>query len=413
MRLLVLDDERGIATLIATVARDRGWTVDTAVTVREFRAQFAAHCPDAITLDLQLGTGDGIEELRFLREAQYRGAIVLMSGFDARVLASARQRGETLGLSIVATATKPLRLAALRGLLAQLEQTAPPEAAAAGRATPPRVADPGSGIDPDAVAAGLAAGEMALYLQPVVSAVERKIQRFEALIRWHHPRHGLVPPDRFIPVAEREPAVADRLTLWVVETALRLQGDLAARGYPVPISVNVSGVNLHTLDFPDRIAALAADAGTDPRMLGIEITESVAMRDPGTINDILTRLRLKGFSLAMDDFGTGYSSLQALSAMPFSEIKIDKSFVDQMQRSEPTLTIVKSAIALADNLGLDCIAEGVETAATADQLTDLGVTGLQGYYFSRPVPFADAIAWLENGRSAAPAAARVGDGAAS
>ncbi|HLY57238.1 MAG TPA: EAL domain-containing response regulator [Stellaceae bacterium] len=388
MRLLVLDDERGIVTFIATVARDRGWTVDTAITETEFRANFTANPPDAITLDLQLGRADGIEQLRFLRTVGFEGPIVLLSGFDARVLESARQLGESLGLFVSAALEKPVRISRLREVLGVLEG----EVGQTSAGSRSRDAAPADAITADAVLSGLSLGEMDLFLQPIVGSLDREIRRYEALIRWHHPELGTVTPDSFIPAAEQDEATIDYLTFWGVKTAVDKYRRLAERGCEAPISVNVSGVNLRDLDFPDRVAGLVEQARLPHSAICFEITESVATSDPGRTIDILARLRLKGFALAMDDFGTGYSTLKALQKMPFSELKIDKSFVLRLPNAD-SMSIINSVVGLARNLNLECVAEGVETAEADIALSRLGASSLQGYRFSRPLPIDGAIEW--------------------
>ncbi len=216
----------------------------------------------------------------------------------------------------------------------------------------------------------------------------------EALIRWRDPVRGLVPPDRFIPVAEADADVIDRLTMWVAETGVAHYRRLAALGSEIQICINISGRNLQSLDFPDRMAGVLERMSAPQGSIGLEITESVAMDDLDATMAVLTRLRLKGFPVAIDDFGTGHSSLAALRRMPFSVIKIDKSFVGELATSNDSLTIVRSVIQLARDMGLTSVAEGVENAETVRLLTELGIDSLQGYYFSRPLPFDGFAAWL-------------------
>ncbi len=394
MRLLVLDDERSIVTLVGAVARDLGWKVETALDVASFRAALRTHNPELVMLDLQLGQSDGIEQLRYLRSENYRGQVILMSGVDARVLAAARQLGESIGLTIRGVMSKPARVGDLRRLLREAAE--PLEADAV-------KAKPGAGFRPGAqgvelltatdVGNALASNQMHLALQPLVSASSGKIIKFEALIRWTHPELGIIPPDRFIPLAERDEAVIDRLTTWVVETAVDHHKHFAANFATLPIAVNVSGINLRRLDFPDVVSSFIAERGVSPSALHFEITESVATKDPKATADILTRLRLKGFALAMDDFGTGYSSLEALREMPFSELKIDKSFITNLIESRDSFAIVKSVVGLATHMGLETVAEGVETADVARLLQELGVTCLQGYHISKPLAAPQALDW--------------------
>jgi EAL domain-containing protein (putative c-di-GMP-specific phosphodiesterase class I)/ActR/RegA family two-component response regulator len=395
MHLSVLDDDQHIATFIANVARERAYTVDVTLNEADFRKCFRERRPDAVMLDLQLGFSDGIEQLRFLHAEKFRGPLVVMSGFDARVLHSAQELGRSLGLSIVTTLEKPIRAAILREALDLLDREIGSVLA--------RVPEPASHrpsptavdfIDAREIDQALRAHQFALYLQPIVSAADFALDHLEGLARWRHPLLGIVTPDRFIPAAERDPATIDRFTMWVIEAAIEHSKRLAAAGYKTRIAVNVSGMDLRALDFPDRVAALVARCGGEPSSLAVEVTETVAMRDPGATGDILSRLRLKGIALSLDDFGTGNSSLVALRTMPFGELKIDKSFVMDMLRSHDSLTIVKSVIDLARNLGLTAVAEGVESEEIARRLIGLGCQKLQGYYFSRPLPIDELIAWL-------------------
>jgi EAL domain-containing protein (putative c-di-GMP-specific phosphodiesterase class I) len=250
-------------------------------------------------------------------------------------------------------------------------------------------------VSPNDVAEAIDAGRMELHLQPIVSAVVHAVTRAEALVRWRDPVLGLVPPEQFIPAAEQDPNVIDRLTMWVAETGVALHQRLASKGFEVQVSINISGPSLRSPDFPDRMAAVLERMSAPAGANGLEITESMAMRDPDTTAAVLTRLRLKGFPIALDDFGTGHSSLTALRHMPFSAIKIDRSFVGDLETSSDSLTIVRSVIQLARDLRLASVAEGVASANAVRLLTEWGIDGLQGHYFSPPLPFDGFAAWLE------------------
>jgi EAL domain-containing protein (putative c-di-GMP-specific phosphodiesterase class I)/ActR/RegA family two-component response regulator len=398
MRLIVLDDDEPLVSFMATVASRRGWAVQTATREAEFQAQVRASPPDAIMLDLQLGVSDGIEQLHFLHRQGFSGAIVLMSGFDARVLASAQQIGDSLGLMISAVVEKPARVERVRDVLAAIER----DQSVAARPLPDTGAERcvsapvGALVSAADIAEAIDAGRLELYLQPIVSAIGHKVTRAEALVRWRHPTLGLVPPDRFVPIAEQDDHVIDQLTMWVAETAVAQHRRLAAQGAAIQICVNISGRNLRSPDFPDRMAALLESMSAPSGAIGLEITESVAMHDLDATAATLTRLRLKGFPIAIDDFGTGHSSLTALRRMPFSAIKIDKSFVADLQTSSDSLTIVRSVIQLARDMHLASVAEGVASSEAVQMLTDMGIDSLQGYYFSRPLPFDGFATWLSD-----------------
>jgi len=395
MRLVVLDDDAATTEFMATVARRRGWRASTATRPDVFQDLISADPPDAILLDLQLGASDGIEQLRFLHTRNYRGNIVLMSGFDARVLASAQEIGDSLGLTIAAVIEKPVRIARIEKVLAAIERPPKPQAVMMPEPAGPRA------ISPHDIDQAIAAGDMALQLQPIVAA-RGAVERAEALIRWCDPIRGPVLPDAFVAVAESDGAVMDRLTKWVAETAAQHYRRLAELGEPVQICINISGCNLRDADFPDHMAALRERMSVPWGGLAIEITESVAMYDLDATASVLARLRLKGFAVALDDFGTGHSSLTTLRRMPFSTIKIDKSFVQDLLTSNDSLNIVRSVIQLARDMRLSCVAEGVENAEVAARLVELGIDAMQGYYFSKPLPFDAFAEWLQAHRAANP-----------
>ncbi|HLJ05347.1 MAG TPA: EAL domain-containing response regulator [Acetobacteraceae bacterium] len=395
MRLVVLDDDAATTEFMATVARRRGWRASTATRPDVFQDLISADPPDAILLDLQLGASDGIEQLRFLHTRNYRGNIVLMSGFDARVLASAQEIGDSLGLTIAAVIEKPVRIARIEKVLAAIERPPKPQAVMMPEPAGPRA------ISPHDIDQAIAAGDMALQLQPIVAA-RGAVERAEALIRWCDPIRGPVLPDAFVAVAESDGAVMDRLTTWVAETAAQHYRRLAELGEPVQICINISGCNLRDADFPDHMAALRERMSVPWGGLAIEITESVAMYDLDATASVLARLRLKGFAVALDDFGTGHSSLTTLRRMPFSTIKIDKSFVQDLLTSNDSLNIVRSVIQLARDMRLSCVAEGVENAEVAARLVELGIDAMQGYYFSKPLPFDAFAEWLQAHRAANP-----------
>ena len=387
MRVLVLDDDELIAQSVAGMTGLRGWDPQPVTHEAEFQNLVRAAAPEAIILDLQLGDSDGIEQLRFLQGVGYSGAVVLMSGFGARVLDSARRVGETLGLTIAGVIEKPVHARDVAAALAAIERTA------VATASPLVEAQSAVGaISAADVAAAMDARQMELHLQPIVAAADHAVIAAEALIRWRDPVLGKVAPERSILAAEQDATLIDRLTMWVIEGAVdchRRLADLAVR-----VSVNVSGRSLRARDFPDRITGVLERMSAPPGAIGLEITESAAMDDPDASADVLTRLRLKGFPIALDDFGTGHWSLTALRRLPFSSIKIDKSFVAEIETSTVSLSIVRSVIRLARDLGLGSVAEGVANDTTARLLTELGIDGMQGHYFSRPLPVEELAVWL-------------------
>jgi diguanylate cyclase (GGDEF)-like protein/PAS domain S-box-containing protein len=242
--------------------------------------------------------------------------------------------------------------------------------------------------------------ELVLHYQPKACLADGEVRSVEALIRWNHPDRGLVGPDDFIPVAQQTGLIKP-LTLYVINEALRQCREWQDAGVRLAIAVNLAARSLVDPDFPAQVAGLLDRWTVEPSLLELEITESAMLTDPARTREILQQLNDMNVRISIDDFGTGYSSLAYLKRLPVSEIKIDRSFVMNMDTDEDDDTIVRSTIDLGRNLGLDVVAEGVETAETWDRLVALGCTAAQGYYLSRPVPGADLLAWMAASRARA------------
>ncbi len=236
-------------------------------------------------------------------------------------------------------------------------------------------------------------GQLLLYAQPKADAKTGAIVGAEALVRWRDPNRGMIPPDEFIPLAERTGLIRP-LTRWVIEVALRQCYAWRGADFPLPIAVNLSARNLLDADLVDEIDALVTTWRIPPSMVGFEITETALMEDPIKALATLTQMHDRGFHLAIDDFGIGYSSLGYLQRLPIDAIKIDKSFVGRMTEDADSAAIVRSTIELAHSLGKQVVAEGVETQTLWDRLKDLECDVVQGYFLSRPMPIADLQAWL-------------------
>jgi len=237
------------------------------------------------------------------------------------------------------------------------------------------------------------AGELRMYLQPKIALGSSRLVGAEALLRWQHPRRGLVPPMQFVPFAEQTGFVR-QLTLWIFEEAARQWAALQAHG-PLRVSVNLSTRDLLDADLPQKLDAILRRHGAPESGFCLEITESAIMDDPSRAEATLNALSARGFKLSIDDFGTGYSSLAYLRRLPVDELKIDRSFVMAMERSPDNAKIVRSTIDLAHTLGLSVVAEGIESGAVLSQLADLDCDEGQGYYMSKPLPAAEFEAWAQ------------------
>lgn len=241
--------------------------------------------------------------------------------------------------------------------------------------------------------------QLELCYQPLLSFRDMSLVGFEALVRWHHPRLGAVSPMEFVPLAEKT-GLIHRTGRWVLQRAIRdwpeLKAHCVADGdLPPFVSVNLSAPELGRSEVPAAIARQLEQAGIPTPELHIELTETEIIHSVDVVSASLDTLRRMGFGVALDDFGTGYAGLDYLRSLPFTCIKIDKVFVQQMHTSERAMQIVKSALELATQLGMSSVAEGIEDARTASDLAGMGCTYAQGYFFGRPMPKEQIGPWLE------------------
>ncbi|WP_328291499.1 putative bifunctional diguanylate cyclase/phosphodiesterase [Kineococcus sp. NBC_00420] len=237
-------------------------------------------------------------------------------------------------------------------------------------------------------------GQLRLHYQPKVDSRTGELLGAEALLRWHHPEHGLINPDLFIPLAESTGLIGP-LTQHVLELAVSQAARWSATGHAVPLAVNLSARNLMEQDLPNRVAATLARHDLDPQLLKLEVTETAVMTDPERATVLLHALCDLGVAISLDDFGAGYTSLAQLRNLPLSELKIDRSFITNMSINPADTTIVASVITLAHNLGLSAVAEGVEDGYTLQTLADYGCDVIQGYHVSRPLDGVAFATWRE------------------
>jgi EAL domain-containing protein (putative c-di-GMP-specific phosphodiesterase class I) len=378
MRMLVIDDEEDICDTVAEIASSYHFQVSTLSNPDNVAAAIATTKPDFIMLDLMMPGTDGVELLRLLADHVKDAKLCLISGSDSRVLNSARRLGSAHGLNVVAALEKPLDIGVLRALFSQMAS---------------------GGVDADAVdlAQAIAAGQIELHYQPVVELATRNVKGMEALARWVHPNRGTLLPDAFLEQVVND-GLMQALTDSVLEQAVRQLAKWQEAGENLTISVNVTASTLLDLALPDRVAELCTKhkAGVDKLIL--EVTETEAMRDVTRTMDVLLRMRIRNIGVAIDDFGTGHSSLRELQRMPFSEMKIDKSFVTDMVANKDCAVIVNSIVDLGHNLGLKVIAEGVEDIRTWRVLHEKGCDYAQGFFMSKALPPAQIPAWLKSWR---------------
>ncbi len=237
-------------------------------------------------------------------------------------------------------------------------------------------------------------GGLILHYQPKVDLRTGRLVGVEALVRWHHPKFGALPPDQFIPIAEQSGLIKP-LTLWVLNEALRQSRAWQEEGWEIPVAVNLSALNLQDPRLPDHVAGFLKAWDISHQFLALELTESTVMENPPVAIEVLKRLEGMGIRIAIDDFGTGHSSLAYLKRLPVREIKLDKSFVKNMEKDRQDVQIVESTVTLGHNLGLTVVAEGVEDQETYDRLAGIGCDVAQGYFLSRPIPGKEFLDWCK------------------
>ncbi|HEY8521437.1 MAG TPA: EAL domain-containing response regulator [Gammaproteobacteria bacterium] len=368
-RLLVVDHDRARVATIVDVAERLGFDVAETAPGGELAKLLDAFNPTVIVTALRLPDTDAAELLRLLAARDSRANVALLGDEGDRVLESAWELGIARGLSMLGT------------LPASPEA---PEIDALLRAA--RKAD--REIDTAELARALAAGELVPYFQPQVRRVAPDgwdVDGVEALVRWLHPRYGLVMPEEFVSVAERGGLMRE-LSELVIAGSLRALAGWQREGLGLKCAINLPPGLAADAEFPARLEARLAEERIDPLWLTVEVTEAATLQAPTVVVDVLTRLRSVGVTVALDDFGTGYSSVTRLHRMPFDEMKIDKSLVTHLPRSAQARTMIGSLIELGHNLGLEVCAEGVESAGALDLLAELGCDRCQGYFVSRALP---------------------------
>jgi EAL domain-containing protein (putative c-di-GMP-specific phosphodiesterase class I)/CheY-like chemotaxis protein len=385
MKTLLLDDEPFELQLLEHQLRRLGF--DEVVACRSARAALdllpgADSGFELIFCDLQMPDIDGVELIRHLRELNYPGGLILVSGEDERILLSVEQLARSRGLNVLGALRKPIVPADLAEVL--LRHNARRDAAA----------DAAAACDyaPERVAAAIFNGELVNHYQPKVDLLDGTLAGVETLVRWQHPHDGLVFPDRFVEVAERSGRIDD-LTSVVMAEAVRQAWQWRETGLDIKVAVNVSMRSLASLSFADLVLAELERAHMPPSALVIEVTETALMQDPRAPLDILNRLRLKGIGLSIDDFGTGNASLAKLRDIPFSELKIDRGFVHGAAANTLLRAITETSLGMAKRLGMTSVAEGVEDRSDWDFLSAIGCDQAQGYFIARPMPPEDFPEW--------------------
>jgi EAL domain-containing protein (putative c-di-GMP-specific phosphodiesterase class I) len=383
-RILVIDDDNSVCELVSALARTMGFDC---VTTKDAATFASLVFPDTalILLDLMMPGMDGIEVLRLLGERRCRARILLMSGMDKRILETAERLAHSLGLQVVGHLQKPFPLTDLSKLLETFASPAEPERS---------IEHPPVSVSNEQLRTAIERREIVNFYQPQISLETGLVTGVEALARWQHPELGLILPENFIARVEAL-GLIDKLFWTTAELAMKEAKELGSRdGGPLRLSLNVSMMSLHDLEFPDAVLNLAKTVDFPADKIAIEITETRLISELSRTLDVLARLRMKDFQLSIDDFGSGYAMMRQLQNVPATELKIDKSIVEKMHVNDNDRVMVEKIIEMGHELGMDVVAEGVTTQEQYDLLRLKDCDGAQGFYFTRALPAAELMTWI-------------------
>lgn len=338
---------------------------------------------DLLFCDLRMPGMDGMALLRQLSIMGFRGSIIISSALEQDVIDSVLLMGQTYGLRMLGSVRKPASAKQIEALLARRHSDSTP---AKDSYTPT--------VTLDELRQALDKGAIQPWYQPKVSFSTGEWLGTEALARWHHSERGFVSPAEFIPLAEQN-GLIDQLTDTMFCQSMQAAHLWAQRGLSINLSVNLSTQSLLNAGLFNTLLGYCRQWGVNPKMITLEVTEGAFIEDVGRSLEMLSRMRMHGFGLSIDDFGTGYSSVQQLTMLPFTELKLDRSFISRCSQDKSSMAVVEYSLKLAQQLGLKSVAEGVEDEETWQILAALGCDMCQGYFSARPMPENELGHWYE------------------
>ena len=392
--LLVVDDSAVQRAHAVGLARDMGFVsiYEAADGTEALRLLgMLALPPDLLLIDLEMPGMDGVQLIQALAERRIQVPFIVASSREPALLESVEAMAQALGLQVLAALRKPLQAAELQAAVQQGDRA--PGAVAAASTLPV--------VEASCLARAFTRGELSVHYQPKVDMRTGLPRGVEALARWQHPDLGWVPPDQFVPLAERTGQI-HALTLVIAEQALAQAAQWNQTGMPLTMAINLSPLLLDRPALLPEIEALVARHGLQPAQVVLELTESSLATCLGTALALLARMRLHGFGLSLDDFGTGFSSLLQLARVPFTELKVDRRFVHGAAQRRHLRVMLESALDMARRLDVVSVAEGVETLEDWRLLQQLGCKIGQGWLIGQGMPAADMPAWRRQHRRQLP-----------
>lgn len=384
---LIIDDSSFVRLLLKNSLE--AWGVERVAEASDGREAltYLSNTVETVSIifcDLEMPGLDGIQFIRSLASCDRRPPVVFLSSAPERTLRAAETLARGAGLVVAGLLRKPFEHNNIQCILAALPA---PERRKQERAM--------IEVEPGELAGGISRGEIELYYQPKVHLKSRSLIGVEALARWRHPVHGMLMPDLFIPIVERE-NLASPFTEAVLTRAVLQCVEWRRRRLSCKVAVNVSPQMLTDSALPDWLMRIVSDAGLIPSDLILEVTESGVFADALLSMEIIARLDLRGFAISIDDYGTGFSSMQQLQRLPFSELKIDRMFITGAAHNSVNQTVIRSSVELARKLNMSVVAEGVETAEDWSLVLASGCDIGQGYFIARPMPADSVQSWVHS-----------------
>lgn len=381
-RIAIVEDDGRLRRMLERQIRRWGYDPVMMTAPEEYEREIAALTPDFLLLDLHLGKRDGFELLHKLAAQRCDARVILMSGSDEKLLQVALEVGEGLGLRMSGILAKPIMMETLHSMLTEIEIV-------------PKLRESTScTLNENDLFKAVSNNELVVYFQPEIELDTRRFVGMEALLRWHHPQFGILPPSEFIHLSLTGKA-AEVVSRYVINRAIAVLAEIDRPHYEqLNVAVNVPAFVLESEDFVSQVAQSLREHDIKPQQLIIEVVETGLVEVSTAMQRNLGRLRLAGVEIAADDFGTGLSSLKRLTALPFTMLKLDKSFVQRLLHHQESRLIVEQTLRLAEVMQLKAVAEGIEDQSTYDALTELGCAIGQGYLMARPMPEPELRAWV-------------------
>ena len=386
LKILVVDDSEVQRNHVMGMCLEHGLSqvigaTDGAHAVEKLKEE----CFDLVFIDLEMPVMDGVTLVRKIAKEKLAQAVIILSSKDPSLISSIGTMAESDGLNVLGTFQKPMQGNDLLSSIKRLSQNIKKE----------EQHKIYNRIDSSDLSAGIKEKQITLFYQPKLTCKGLLLKGVEALARWQHPTLGFVSPVEFITAAEQFGIISE-LTHYLFEIALKQKVQWRDHGINFHIAFNLSPLSLADEDLADKIASQVELHNIEPKEIVLEVTENAICGEISSAIETLAKLRLKGFKLAIDDYGTGFANAQQLSRVPATELKLDRVLVDNVATRPQQLAILKSTVNLAKELGLNTVAEGVESFEDFQQILNLGVDLVQGYYFAKPMSSTTLVSWLKN-----------------